>query len=170
MAYKGKDRQRSSERVLHPLKREAERAERLRALLEELAGINLPEYEHGGVPVIVEGKRDKAALITLGLTGDIITYNRGMNVHDFCDHIAEAHEAVVLLMDWDREGNTLQQKLGRELEGLWEEFRRFRKTFILMCQKEVKDIEGLPSLLRRLETGMVEETLIEPPEPKERSS
>ena len=160
MAYKGRDRQKSSERILHPLKGDAERAERLRDLIDELTGIN--STEHGDVPVIVEGKRDKAALITLGLTGKIITYNQGLGVHDFCEQIAENYNEVMLLMDWDREGNALQQKLGRELAGQYEKFKRFRETLILMCQKEIKDIEGVPALLRRLEAGMVEETLIEP--------
>ncbi|KKL67212.1 hypothetical protein LCGC14_2137260, partial [marine sediment metagenome] len=158
MAYKGRDRQKSSERVLHPLKRDAVRAERLRELIVELAELNSPE--HGHVPVIVEGKRDKAALETLGLRGEVITFNRGVRVHDFCEHIAENHAEVVLLTDWDREGDALHKKLGRELKGRWEVFGRFREVLMLMCQKEVKDVEGLPALLRRLETGMVEESLI----------
>lgn len=165
MAYKGRDRQKNSKRVLHPLRREAERAERLRDLLKELAQINSPE--HGQVPapvpvpVIVEGKRDKAALRTLGLTGEIITYNQGMNVYDFSDHIAEEYALVVLLMDWDREGDSLQSKLGHELSGHWEESMRFRDSLRLMCQKEIDCVEGLPALLRRLEAGVVEETLID---------
>jgi 5S rRNA maturation endonuclease (ribonuclease M5) len=154
LAYKGRDRQKHSERVLQPLKREAERAERLRELIEALAEVN------AHVPVIVEGKRDKAALKALGLAGEIITYNRGMNVHDFCEHIAADHAEAVLLMDWDREGDALQRKLGRELRGLWEDHKHFRETIRLMCQKEVKDVEGLPALLRRLEAGMVDETMI----------
>ncbi len=157
MAYKGRDRQKNSERVLHPLKREAERAERLRELIVELAELNCQEH----VPVIVEGKRDRAALEMLGLTGEVITFNRGVRVHDFCEHIAERHDQVVLLTDWDREGDALHNKLGRELKGRWEIFRRFREVLRLMCQKEVKDVEGLPALLRRLETGVVEETLID---------
>ena len=157
MAYKGRDRQKNSERVLHPLKREAERAERLRKLIDELAELNCLEH----VPVIVEGKRDKAALEMLGLTGEVITFNRGVRVHDFCEHIAENHAEVVLLTDWDREGDALHKKLGRELKGRWEVFGRFREVLMLMCQKEVKDVEGLPALLRRLEAGMIEETLIE---------
>ncbi len=173
MAYKGRDRQKSSERVLHPLKREEERAERLRDLLEELAEINSPEHGHVPVPVpvpvIVEGKRDKAALQSLGLSGEIITYNRGMNVYDFSDHIAGDYAKVVLLMDWDREGDSLQSKLGQELSGHWEESRRFRDSLRLMCQKEIDCVEGLPALLRRLEAGVIEETLIEDGrvEPKE---
>jgi 5S rRNA maturation endonuclease (ribonuclease M5) len=156
MAYKGRDRQRNSERVLEPLKGEAERALRLRELLEELAEINAQ-----GVPVIVEGKRDRAALEALGFKGEIITYNQGCGVHDFCEGILGSFKAVILLMDWDREGDSLQGKIGRELEGHWEEFRRFREVLRKMCQKEVKDVEGLPALLRRLETGVVEETLID---------
>ena len=155
VAFKGRDRQRNSGRVLPPLKRDAERAERLRDLLAELAEVNAT------VPVVVEGKRDREALTALGLGGEIITYNRGMGVHEFCEYVQERCGAVVLLPDWDREGEALMVRLGAELRGHWEVYGRFREMLRLMCQKEIKDIEGLPALLRRLEVGVVEETLIE---------
>ena len=140
---------------LRPVRADALRAERLRDLLEELIELN------AHTPVIVEGKRDREALRTLGLTGEIITYNQGKGVHDFCEHLAEEHGDAVLLMDWDREGEALFAKLAEGLGGLWEEHARFRKFIRLICQKEIKDVEGLPALMRRLEAGLVEETLIE---------
>ena len=37
------------------------------------------------------------------------------------------------------------------LKGHWEEFSSFRELLKVLCQKEIKDIEGIPKLLRRLE-------------------
>jgi 5S rRNA maturation endonuclease (ribonuclease M5) len=122
-----------------------ERAERLREVLEDLHEVNR------FVPVIVEGKKDAAALRKLGLTGEIITFHRGKSVYDFCNEIAGRCRRVVLLMDWDPEGERLLKKLGTDLKGHWEEFSPLRKMLRILCQKEVKDIEGIPKLLRRLE-------------------
>ena len=124
---------------------DADRAERLREILEHLQEINK------GVPVIVEGKKDVSALRSLGLTGDIITLHNGSGLYDFCDDIAEKFHRVILLLDWDRKGEDLNRVLSAHLRGHWEEFSSFRELFRLLCQKEIKDIEGIPALLRRLE-------------------
>ena len=124
---------------------DADRAERLREILEHLQEINK------GVPVIVEGKKDVSALRSLGLTGDIITLHNGSGLYDFCDDIAEKFHRVILLLDWDRKGEDLNRVLSAHLRGHWEEFSSFRELFRLLCQKEIKDIEGIPKLLRRLE-------------------
>lgn len=122
-----------------------ERGERLREVLEDLHEVN----RH--VPVIVEGRKDALALRKLGFTGEIITFHRGKSVYDFCEDIAARHERVVLMMDWDPEGERLQGKLGADLNGHWEEFSPFRELLKILCQKDVKDIEGIPKLLMRLE-------------------
>ena len=124
---------------------DTERAERLRLVFEALAEVN----EH--VPVIVEGKRDREALKALGLSGEIISFNRGQGVYEFCEDIASGYSEVVILTDWDSEGEALFLKISDPLAGMWEEFSRFRETLRLICQKEVKDVEGIPKLLRRLE-------------------
>jgi 5S rRNA maturation endonuclease (ribonuclease M5) len=128
-----------------PSHADIERAERLREVLDDLYEANKL------VPVIVEGKKDAVALRKLGLVGEIITFNRGLSIYEFCEDISDRHRRVVLLMDWDSEGNSLQKKLGRGLEGHWEEFSPLRKILQILCQKDVKDIEGIPKLLDRLE-------------------
>jgi hypothetical protein len=37
------------------------------------------------------------------------------------------------------------------LSGHWEEFSAFRGIIKILCQKDIKDIEGIPKLLGRLE-------------------
>jgi 5S rRNA maturation endonuclease (ribonuclease M5) len=122
-----------------------ERAERLRKVIEALYEANK------SIPVIVEGNRDLSALRMLGLTGEIITLHRGKSLYDFCSDIAERFQKVILLLDWDKKGENLNKTISIHLNGHWEEFSFFRELFKVHCQKEIKDIEGIPKLLRRLE-------------------
>lgn len=124
-----------------------ERAERLREVLDALFEVNASM----GVPVIVEGKRDKAALRGLGFTGEIVALHGGLPIYEFCEQISNRCSRVVLLFDWDTEGEGLMRKVGDGLAGHWEEHSRFREILKVLCQKDVKDIEGIPGLLRRLE-------------------
>jgi hypothetical protein len=103
-----------------------ERAKRLKEVLEALCEINKI------IPVIVEGKKDAAALRKLGLAGEIITLHNGKSLYDFSTDITERFHRVIILLDW-------------------EEFSSFRELLKLLCQKDINDIEGIPKLLRRLE-------------------
>lgn len=122
-----------------------ERAERLREVFEALNEAN------NRFPVIVEGKRDASALRLLGIEGKIITLHNGQNLYDFCTDITERFHKVIILVDWDRKGDTLNRTLSEYLKGYWEEFAPFREIIRLLCQKEIKDIEGIPKLLKKLE-------------------
>lgn len=124
---------------------DTQRAERLREVLEFLYEANKL------VPVIVEGRRDAHALRKLGLVGEIITLHRGKGIYEFCQHIDSNHRKAILLLDWDKEGEMLFRRLGRNLSGHWEEFSIIRESLKALCQKDIKDVEGIPSLLRRLE-------------------
>ena len=128
-----------------PSPADIERAERLREVIEHLLEINKK------FPVIVEGKKDAIALRNLGLVGEIITLHNGQNLYDFCDDIIDRFHRVVVLLDWDRKGETLNKTVSTHLKGCWEEFSSFRELLKILCQKEIKDIEGIPKLLMRLE-------------------
>lgn len=128
------------------LSNDSERAAKLREVLELLRDVNQE------IPVIVEGKRDSAALRELGLSGEIITMHRGKSLYDFCEEISENFNKVVILLDWDDKGETLNKTLCGLLGGQWEAHAAFREILKILCQKDIKDIEGIPKLLRRLET------------------
>lgn len=132
-------------RAAVPSDGDLERASRLREVLEALYEVNKK------VPVIVEGKRDAMALRKLGLMGDIITLHRGVSLYDFCEEISENFDRVIILLDWDSKGESLNKELHRHLKGQWEEFSAFREIFKVLCQKDIKDIEGIPTLLKKLE-------------------
>jgi len=105
-----------------PTDDDKDRAERIRKIIEALIEANEK------FPVIVEGKKDADALMKLGLTGKII-----------------------ILLDWDIKGENLYRSLTKNLTGLWEGFSDFREIIKFLCQKDIKDIEGIPKLLSRLE-------------------
>ncbi len=128
-----------------PLTPEAERAERIREVLDRL--IELNEF----VPVIVEGKNDASALRSLGLQGEIITLNRGRSLYEFSEEIAGRYTEVMLLTDWDPAGDALRERLGTELRGMWEGFEPIREALRALCQKDIGAVEEIPVLLRRLD-------------------
>jgi 5S rRNA maturation endonuclease (ribonuclease M5) len=122
-----------------------ERAERLKEVLEALCEVNKR------FPVIVEGKKDAQALKKLGLVGEIIPLHGGKGLYDFSEELADQFSKVVLLLDWDTKGETLFRSLRNNLPGHWEEFSAFRELLKMICQKDIKDIESIPTLLMRLE-------------------
>jgi 5S rRNA maturation endonuclease (ribonuclease M5) len=130
---------------MSPTASDTARAERLRGVLEALYEANKL------VPVIVEGRRDANALKRLGLVGEIITLHSGKGIYEFYQYIDATYRNVILLLDWDSEGENLFRRLGRNLSGHWEEFAGIREALKALCQKDIKDVEGIPKLLRRLE-------------------
>jgi 5S rRNA maturation endonuclease (ribonuclease M5) len=123
---------------------DADRADRLREVLQALYEVNKR------VPVIVEGRRDVNALRKIGLVGDIITLHSGKGLYEFCEDISERFNRVILLLDWDDKGEKLFRSLSEGLAGLWEEFSPIREVLKVLCQKDIKDIEGIPGLMERL--------------------
>lgn len=121
-----------------------QRIERLKEVLEALYEINKR------IPIIVEGKRDISALRKIGLVGDIIALHGGKGLYEFCDDISERFQKIILLIDWDEKGESLYKNLSSNLRGMWEEFSAFREIIKILCQKDIKDIEGIPTLLERL--------------------
>lgn len=128
-----------------PTTEDLERAERLHQIIEALCEVNRR------FPVIVEGKRDLLALRRLGLSGDILPLHCGKGLYDFSEEVAERFPKVILLMDWDTKGETLFSSLTSNLRGHWEEYAAFRELLRMICQKDIKDIESIPTLLLRLE-------------------
>lgn len=129
------------------LSRDTERAEQLRKVIEDLQEANK------ATPVIVEGRRDADALRQLGCAGEIIVLHNGKGLFELTESIAEKFEKVILLADWDNQGESLNKKLGSHLEGRWEKFSKFRERLKILCQKDIRDIEGIPKLLRSLESN-----------------
>ncbi len=121
-----------------------ERAERLRVVFQALYEVNKR------IPIIVEGRKDVSALRKIGMVGEVITLHGGRGIYEFCEDMADHYHRVILLMDWDNKGEHLYKSVSSHLGGLWEEFSPFREIIKVLCQKDIKDIEGVPLLLQRL--------------------
>jgi 5S rRNA maturation endonuclease (ribonuclease M5) len=121
-----------------------EEAERI---FEELRALS-----SAGVPIIVEGRRDEAALRRLGIAGKVHCLKaRGESRHEFLDRLDGTKQAIVFT-DFDREGKKLETWLYKELSQrgvksdlkLWIRMRSLART-------EVRSVEELPSFIRALE-------------------
>src|SRR6266699_335852 len=113
----------------------------------------LRTQSEAGVPIIVEGRRDEAALRRLGVTGKVHCLKaRGESRHEFLDRLDGTKEAIVLT-DFDREGKELETWLYKELSQrgvksdlkLWIRMRSPART-------EVRSLAQLPTLPRALES------------------
>nr|MDO8085607.1 hypothetical protein [Candidatus Sigynarchaeum springense] len=60
-------------------------------------------------PIIVEGKRDREALVRGGIKGDRITMLHGKSRLDIEDTLAECKD-IILMLDYDAEGLKLQDE------------------------------------------------------------
>lgn len=136
------EKQRRNRKEFVPL--DWERAEKIREVLHYLHEINKL------IPIIVEGKRDKKALEKIGFDGEIITLHSGKSIYEFAENISNRFEKVVLLFDWDQKGEELYAKIGEHLNGMWEDFASIRELLKILCQKEISEIEQIPTLFQRI--------------------
>jgi 5S rRNA maturation endonuclease (ribonuclease M5) len=100
----------------------------------------LEKLSHSNKAIVVEGKRDKAALKALGVRCLIFTINKPLFA--LAEEIASASTDVIILTDLDKKGkelygrlSTLLQHLGVRIDNSFREFL-FRNTTI-------RQIEGL---------------------------
>jgi len=122
-----------------------ERLELLERLFEELRQKNLE------VPVIVEGKRDKAALARLGLEGEVLIINTGHTLIEMCEDLGHRYTEVVLMLDWDRKGHQLTANIERNLTPLGVKVdKSFMVRIFHLVSKETKEVEALDRLMARL--------------------
>jgi len=117
----------------------------LEELEEALADLR---EENRTTPIIVEGEKDIAALRALKVTGEIIRFNKGQSVSDFCDTIAQKHRRVILLTDWDRRGGRLCLQLKKNLENRVDIDVSYRRVFAK--RGPCRTVEGMPSWLTTL--------------------
>ena len=116
--------------------------EELEELLDELCD------ENKTIPIIVEGDKDIAALRKLEMTGEVIRFNKGQSVADFCDDVAQKHRKIIILTDWDWRGGRLGSSIKKHLENRVECNITYRQLFAKRCA--CRTVEGIPSWLTTL--------------------
>ena len=126
--------------------------------------------EGGGIPVLVEGKRDEKTLRALGFTGPIEKVNRGWDrsrliayLHSkYCSRSTpDVSPQVILLMDWDRTGGRIQSSIRDRLMALDCPVDEDLRNGLLRTMKpEGRTVESLMSLVPYL-NPLVERILLE---------
>ncbi len=92
--------------------------------------------------IIVEGKRDSAALRKLGLSGKIIEFHSFNGLVKFADCIAK-YKNIILLLDGDRKGRYLTKRIIGLLEHRTKIDLSFKKRLISITKGKIRFIEQL---------------------------
>ena len=92
--------------------------------------------------VVVEGKRDSAALVKLGYSGKILEFHKFNGMVKFADSAAKYHK-IILLLDGDRKGRYLTKKIIELLEHRTKIDLLFKKKLVLITKGKIRFIEQL---------------------------
>ncbi|MGD0056714.1 MAG: Toprim subdomain protein [Methanomassiliicoccales archaeon] len=120
--------------------------------LEELSSV-LDELKDrpGDAVILVEGLKDKGALIALGIGGDIWLIQGGGSIFSVAEDLVSKKKSAIILTDWDRKGGQLCHLIRQALKANGvpcDDSLRMRLVHI--SKKDIKDIESLPCLYSRL--------------------
>jgi 5S rRNA maturation endonuclease (ribonuclease M5) len=113
----------------------------------------LAEESAKGTPVVVEGKKDVAALRALGVTGMVLTVKTGGK--SFLDAVCEIEKMgvpeVILFLDFDRRGKEGTKRLKQSLERIKIKANiKLWRALSATVGKQVQCIESLTAYLRTL--------------------
>ena len=103
--------------------------------------VNLLNLQKNSV-VVVEGKRDSAALKKLGYSGKIIEFHRFNGMIKFTDSAAK-YRKLILLLDGDRKGRYLTKKIIGLLEHRTKIDLLFKKKLVTITKGKIRFIEQL---------------------------
>ena len=92
--------------------------------------------------VVVEGKRDAAALVKLGYSGKILEFHRFNGMIKFADSAAK-HRKLILLLDCDWKGKYLTKKIIDLLEHRTKIDLLFKKKLVSITKGKIRFIEQL---------------------------
>ncbi len=92
--------------------------------------------------VIVEGKRDTAALRKVGFSGKILEFHNFGGMINFADSVAK-YDRLIILFDRDRKGRTLTGKTIRLLQRRTRIDLSFKKRLRIITKGKIMFIEQL---------------------------
>ena len=92
--------------------------------------------------VIVEGKRDTAALRKIGVSRQILEFHKFAGMIDFTDSVAK-HEDIILLFDGDKKRKYLAGKIILLLERRTSIDLTFKKKLTSITKGKIRFIEQL---------------------------
>ena len=92
--------------------------------------------------VLVEGKRDSAALKMIGYSGTILEFHRFGGLRKFVDSVSD-YESLIILLDGDRKGRYLTAKIVQQLERRKRIDLSFKKKLVSITKGKIRFIEEL---------------------------
>ena len=92
--------------------------------------------------VIVEGKKDKAALRSLGCSGKILEFHKFQGFVKFGDSVSH-YQSLIFLLDNDRKGSYLTARLIEQLEHRTKIDLSFKRKLKMITKGKVRFIENL---------------------------
>jgi len=92
--------------------------------------------------VVVEGKRDSAALVKLGYSGKILEFHKFNGMIKFADSVAK-YRKLILLLDGDRKGRYLTKKIIELLEHRTKIDLLFKMMLVSITKGKIRFIEQL---------------------------
>ena len=121
--------------------------------LEELI-LELQQMSDKGALIIVEGKRDRKALRALGITG-VIMLGTKKSILVFCEEVAREFNNVIVLTDWDENGDKLAALMEGYLRSTSTSVNMdIRKNIKNLVKKRIKDIESLDTHISNLASDL----------------
>ncbi len=118
--------------------------------IEEIIEKIKEEIEEDKILILVEGKKDKAALLHLGIKEQVFILN-GKDIWNRLEEIANNNQGkhILILTDFDKEGKKLYGKITKDLERLG---MRINKKYREFFQKRTKvsQIEGLDTYIENI--------------------
>ncbi len=92
--------------------------------------------------VIVEGKRDSAALKKLGYTGKVLEFHKFGGMIDFADSVSK-YKRLIILFDRDKKGRTLTSKTIQLLQRRTKVDLSFKRKLRIITKGKIMFIEQL---------------------------
>jgi len=92
--------------------------------------------------VVVEGKRDSAALEKLGFSGKICEFHSFKGLVKFADSM-DSYKQMILLLDLDRKGRYLTSRIISQLEHRIRIDLSFKRKLAMITKGKVRHIEDL---------------------------
>ncbi len=117
--------------------------------LEELISALL-ESSQRGAAIIVEGRRDKMALQSLGASGPVIMAS-SKSILDMAEDAASHYQEIVVLTDWDEKGEEMALLIEQHLRCTQSLANmEIRSRLKRLVKKEIKDVESLGFYVERM--------------------
>lgn len=92
--------------------------------------------------VVVEGKRDSAAMKKLGFSGNICEFHSFKGLAKFADSM-DSYKVLIPLLDLDRKGRYLTSKIISQLEHRIRIDLTFRRKLTMITKGKIRHIEDL---------------------------